>query len=149
MEVTQVLQRYVSSGFGSEKWNCKDLQETEAEHDNQSPLLPSGQLQRPDHRQRQYEERNVGDEVEAGHDIPDGQRVQTFTLNRGVPERRDRHADQGQKERNHDRPRADEGHASRRNPLHEWAGEDSAVLEQDRDLHDAHGDVVKDDRGVE
>lgn len=119
-----------------------NLQGTKTEHDDQDILLPPGKLQRADNRQRQYDECDVGGEVESSHNIPDGQGVETSTLDRVIPERRDRHANQGQQEGDHDCPCTDKGRADGRDPLHDATGEDPTVLEEDRDLDEAHGDVV-------
>ena len=126
-----------------------NLQDSEAEDDGQCPLLPPRQLQGPDRRQRKHEEQDVADEVEARHDVPDAQRVETPALDRRVPELRDGDADEREQEAFHDRPRAEEDHAAGCYPLHGLAREDAAVLEEDRDLDVAHGDIVQNDGYVE
>lgn len=104
------------------------LQESKTENNNQGILLPPRQLQRSDDWQRDRDKDNVGDKVEAGHDIPGNQRIETSTLDRGVPECRDGDANQGQQEALHDRPCADKGHAVGCYLPHDSAGEDASVL---------------------
>lgn len=81
-------------------------QETEAKHAHQHDLLLLGQLQVLDHRQRHAEDDKVRDQVDRRHDIPDGELVEAFAWDVGVPEVRDRVADQRQQDREGDRPRA-------------------------------------------
>lgn len=97
MEMMQVLsQSHVSTG-STRKISVKmqrHLQEPKAKDRKEHHLLFLGQLEGANHRQRQAENGEIGDQVEGGHDIPKSQRVQTSTRQSVVPELGDRDADE-------------------------------------------------------
>ncbi len=106
-----------------------DSQETQSENAHEQDLLALRQLQLLDDWQRHAEDAKVGDQVDARHDVPDGQVVEAAALDRAVPELGHRHAGQGQQEGERDRPQRHEDKCDQRQPLHDGAGEDAAVLQ--------------------
>jgi hypothetical protein len=61
-------------------------QETKTKYGHKHQLLSPWYFQVTDHGQRHAADSEVGNKVDAGHDIPYGQLVKAVALDRGIPE---------------------------------------------------------------
>lgn len=107
-------------------------------------------MQRADDGDGHREDGKVGHDVDARHDVPDGAAVEAEAVHVfGVPEASDGNAHEREQEAQRDTPADEEAEAEEDDFPEDRIGEDAPVLQKDRDLGEAYGDVVHDDGAVE
>ena len=104
------------------------LQDAEGEDDEQRGFLAGWEVQRADDWNGHREDGEVGHDVDAGHDVPDGSVVEAEALHFGVPERIDRNAGQGEQEGQGNTPADEKAKAENDNLSESRVGEDASVL---------------------